>query len=240
MAIELQCYSDEELAKQARAGSLAAFEGLVSRYEHRIYGFVVRFCRNGTDAAEITQDTFVRAFQAIAQFDCRHTFAAWLFTIARRKCIDHHRAAPPRSDEPMPDLADTGNPAEALASREERQNLWDLARQALPELQFQALWFRYAEEMDVAQVARVLRKTRTHVKVLLFRARQTLSREFTRLGADTGHPCTLSELPKGSPIETAQRPVLTSTSFSRLDLSVGQLATSTPRASPRMDHSSLL
>jgi len=168
---------DEELARETQAGSLAAFEELVYRYEDRIYGFAVNSCRNATDAREVTQDTFVRAFRAIAQFDCRRGFGPWLFTIARRKCIDHHRAAPAAAGEPMPEQRDDDDPAELLARREERQDLWGLAHRRLPEPQFQALWLKYAEEMSVAGIAQVLGKTQTHVKVLLFRARQLLGRE---------------------------------------------------------------
>ena len=177
MASDFQRCSDEELARQSQNGALAAFEELVYRYEGRIYGFVVNACRNVADAREVTQDTFVRAFQAIGQFDCGRGFGPWLFTIARRKCIDHHRATPPSANEPMPELADDNDPSELLARREERQGLWDVARRRLPEPQFEALWLRYAEEMSVAGIAQVLRKTQTHVKVLLFRARQVLGRE---------------------------------------------------------------
>jgi len=174
---DFQILSDEELARQTQAGSLEAFEELVYRYEHRIYAFVTQCCRNGPDALDVTQDTFVRAFQAIAQFDPRRGFAAWLFTIARRKCIDHHRkAAPAVPDEALPEMPDNDDPSELLARQEERQNLWELARRKLPEAQYQALWLRYAEDMDVAGIGRVLCKTRVHVKVLLFRARQGLSR----------------------------------------------------------------
>jgi RNA polymerase sigma-70 factor (ECF subfamily) len=179
VADELQSLSDEDLARQSQAGSLTAFEELVYRYEHRIYGFVFQWCRNGADAREVTQDTFVKAFQAIAQFDGRHAFASWLFTIARRKCIDHHRAALPLMEEAMPELVDATNPAESLSQLEDRQNLWLVARQQLPTLQFQVLWLRYVEEMAVAEIAQALRKTQTHIKVLLFRARRTLAHEFT-------------------------------------------------------------
>jgi RNA polymerase sigma-70 factor, ECF subfamily len=178
VASDYQRLTDEELARETRAGSLAAFEELVYRYEQRIYAFITQCCHNSADARELTQDTFVRAFQAIAQFDPRRGFAPWLFTIARRKCIDHHRAAPlAMADDPVPELADPVDPSELLAQREERENLWQLARRRLPEGQFQALWLKYAEEMDVAGIARVLSKTQTHVKVLLFRARSTLARE---------------------------------------------------------------
>jgi RNA polymerase sigma-70 factor, ECF subfamily len=177
MAAEFEKVSDEELAQQSQAGSLLAFEELVSRYESRIYRFVATSCRNDSDARDVTQETFVRAFQAITQFDLRRRFAAWLFTIARRKCIDRYRAAPPAAQESVPEMPDHDDPAELLARREEQRNLWQLARRLLPEAQFQATWLRYAEDMNVAEIAQVLRKTQTHVKVLLFRARQTLGRE---------------------------------------------------------------
>ena len=172
----LQQHSDEELARQAQAGSLAGFEELVFRYERRIYGFVLQFCPNRADAEEITQETFVKAFRNVGSFDGRHAFAGWLFTIARHNCIDHHRAAPPASEEAMPDRADGNDPAEALACREDRDGLWTLARRVLPPAQFQALWLSYAAEMNVKEIARVLNRTATHIKVMLFRARRALRR----------------------------------------------------------------
>ena len=178
--------SDEELARQSQSGSLAAFEELVRRYEGRIYAFAVQSC-GGADAPEVTQDTFVRAYRAIAQFDSRRSFVSWLFGIARHRCIDHHRAALPETAvEQTPDLPDTDDPAELMARREEAQNLWRLARRCLPDVQFQALWLRYTEDMNLAEIAKVLRKTQTHVKVLLFRARQALSEELKSAGRVTG------------------------------------------------------
>jgi len=169
--------SDAELARQTQAGSLTAFEQLVYRYEHRVYAFVSQFCPTATDAREVTQEAFVKASQSMAQFDARREFAPWLFTIARRKWIDRQRAAPPPADAPLPESVDEIHPGELLAQQEDRQQLWHLARQSLTENQFQALWLRYAEDMDVPQIAQVLGKTRVHIKVLLFRARQTLGQQ---------------------------------------------------------------
>lgn len=187
MASDFQTCSDEELARQSQAGSLTAFEELVYRYEGRVYGFVANFCGSGPDAREVTQDTFVRAFQAIGRFDCRRPFAPWLFTIARRKCLDHRRAAPPAAGEPLPELPDDNDPAELLAQQEERRDLWELARRRLPETQFQALWLRYVEDLSVAGIAQALRKTRTHIRVLLVRARAALGREL-KAAQGTGRP----------------------------------------------------
>ena len=171
-----QDVSDEELVRQTQADSLEAFEALVYRYERRIYAFVFQACGNAADAREVTQDTFVKAFRALAQFDSRRPFISWLFAIARNKCIDHHRATRAATDEPTDEPTDSDTPALLLSRREEEQNLWQLARRLLPEAQFQALWLRYAEDMEVGQISEVLSKTRTHVKVLLFRARQQLSK----------------------------------------------------------------
>jgi RNA polymerase sigma-70 factor (ECF subfamily) len=177
--------SDEQLVRESQAGSLDAFEELVSRYEHRVYGFILRTCRNPDDAAEITQDTFVKAYQALAQFDPGKPFAPWLFTIARRKCVDRHRATPPQEPAPVPDRTDLDDPAQVLARKEESDALWECAHRVLPETQFQALWLRYREDMSVQRIAHVLRKTKTHVKVLLFRARRRLTAELEALSSGT-------------------------------------------------------
>jgi len=174
---DLTTVSDEELARETQAGSLDAFEQLVYRFEHRVYAFATQFCRDATDAREVTQDTFVKAFQSIGQFDCRRAFAPWLFTIARRKCIDRHRSKHKDVEPIEPELVDQNTPLELAARREEAVDLWRLARQRLSTNQFQALWLYYAEDMQVEQVARVMGKTRALVKVLLFRGRQILSRE---------------------------------------------------------------
>jgi len=198
---EFQTCTDNELARQSQDGSLAAFEELVYRFEGRIYGFAASVCGNAADAREVTQDTFVRAYQAIGQFDCRRAFGAWLFTIARRKCIDRYRAAPNGAEEPLPELRDEDDPAELLARQEERQNLWGLARRRLPDAQFEVLWLRYVEGMSVAGMAQALRKTQTHVKVLLFRARRGLAHELKPghvPGLPTGRMAARTALERGA------------------------------------------
>ena len=174
MSLELSSVSDEELARQTQAGSLAGFEELVKRYERRVYAFVGVLARNPTDVREITQDSFLQAFRSIGKFDPGRPFGAWLFAIARHKAIDHQRAAPAYSDEPVPELPDWADPAELLTRQEDTAQVWSVARRHLPEIQFQVIWLKYAEELNVAEIARVLGKTQTHVKVLLFRARRTL------------------------------------------------------------------
>jgi len=180
MHAEPQMDTDEELARQAQTGSLSSFEELVYRYEARIFRFVANSCRNDSDAQEVTQETFVSAYLKIQQFDVRRSFATWLFTIARRKGIDRHRANRPAAEERTVGLVEEEDPSTLLAQREAKEDLWHLARSALPELQFQALWLKYAEDMRIEEIAGVLHKTRTHVKVLLFRARTRLGNELEK------------------------------------------------------------
>src|SRR5436190_16752258 len=140
---------ERALTQRAVAVSLSAFEQLVSLYEKRIYGFVFQFCRNAADAQEITQDTFVRAFQALEQFDLRYPFGPWIFAIGRRKCIDFLRAQRPPCEHEIPEDADLRDPALILSEREEGENLWELAQRKLSRLEFEVLWLKYVEEMEV-------------------------------------------------------------------------------------------
>jgi len=85
-----------------------------------------------------------------------------------------------------------------LARQEERQDTWRLARRHLPDTQFQAIWLRYAEEMNIPQVARAMGKTQIAVRVILFRARQTLASKLDRAGAEAMQkPPALSPLAHG-------------------------------------------
>ncbi len=177
MRPELASIPDEALARQAQAGDASCFEELVHRHEARMFHFLLRCAQHEADARDLTQETFVSAYLKIGQFDPARSFLTWLFTIARHKWIDRCRVTRPPTPEPPPEQADLDDPATLLIRGEEGRNLWAVARRVLPELQFQALWLKYAEDLSVRDVARVLRRTQTHVKVLLFRARIALGRE---------------------------------------------------------------
>lgn len=171
--------AEQREVREACEGSLQAFEALVHRYERRVYAFVSQFCRHPEDAREITQDSFVRAFQALDRLDTQQSFGPWLFTIARRKCVDFHRRRTPSSEELPEELPAPGpSPDANAAERDDTHLLWAKVRQALPPRQYEVVWLHYAEAMGVAEIAGVLELTPTHVKVLLFRARQRLAEHF--------------------------------------------------------------
>ncbi len=171
---------DEELARSAQSGATASFEELVWRYEGRLFRFLKQSCRNEADAADLTQEAFVAAYANLARYDSERSFATWLFTIARRKLIDHFRAKRPADEASLPEMVDEDDPAVLLERRDEQQALWNVARSVLTPVQFEALWLKYVEEMSVAQIARVLGRLQPHVKVILFRARAALAAELER------------------------------------------------------------
>lgn len=188
--------AEQREVREACEGSLQAFEALVHRYERRVYAFVSQFCRNPEDAREITQDTFVRAFQALDRLDTQQSFCPWLFTIARRKCVDFHRRRAPSSEELPEELPAPGpSPDSDAAERDEADLLWARVRRALPPRQYEVVWLHYAEGLGVAEIAGVLELTPTHVKVLLFRARQRLVEQF----AAERRPTAMPSLPLARP-----------------------------------------
>ncbi|UCG48466.1 MAG: sigma-70 family RNA polymerase sigma factor, partial [Phycisphaerales bacterium] len=167
--------SAEELARRAQKGCRQSFAALVGRYGERLFLFLRHRTGNIEDAEDLVQDTFVKAYQNIESYNSSAKFSTWLFTIACRLAGSHYRRAQRTHVVANVEPATEG-PAEATERREARQNLWELAA-CLPEGQYQALWLRYVEDMPVRQIAKVLRKSQVHVRVLLCRARVNLSRK---------------------------------------------------------------
>lgn len=210
MAPEFENLPDEQLAQQSQAEDWASFEELVRRYELRIYRFAYNCCGHEADAQELTQETFVSAYQHLHRYDASRSFPTWLFTIARRKCIDRSRR--PRRDfvEAMPDLPDPNDPSVLLGRREAAEDLWRRARRVLTDTQFQTLWLHYVEDLSVREIAQVMRRLQPHVKVLLFRARKVLAKELDLEDADQRNPVRQSRagdeprtaLPATSPLTT--------------------------------------
>jgi RNA polymerase sigma-70 factor, ECF subfamily len=171
--------SSEDLAAQCRDGSLAPYEQLVARFEKRIYRFLAQYVGNAHDAQDLTQETFVRAWRNIHRFDSKRDFATWLFVIARRAAANHFRAR--KIHEILPDElpATDARPSESAEAKDQSATLWRAARRLKPRY-YEALWFRYVEDFSVAETARVMGLTTLHVKVILHRARNELSRHLKR------------------------------------------------------------
>ena len=169
----------EELADRSRAGCRDSFEALVAHFEKRIFYYLFHLTRNQHDAEDLTQVTFLKAFQNIHRYQSNRAFHAWLFTIAKRTALNHFRDARP-ADELPPELIDASEtPSEALAREDARSGLWALARSLKPD-QYEALWLRYGEGLSISEIVSVRRSNSLAVRVLLHRARAALAKKLKR------------------------------------------------------------
>lgn len=171
----------EELKLIARAqrGSPEAFRLLVDAYKERLFAFVWRMLRDHHETEDITQTAFVKAFQALKQYNAKYAFSTWLFTIAYRLCVNHLR-----KHRPVPtdlDFAQIGETTEdvhdAVAQTEDarrlRDAIWKSVEQ-LSEAQKTAVLLFYREGKSCDAIGRVLDVPAVTVKSHLHRARARL------------------------------------------------------------------
>ena len=179
----------EELARRAAGGAVEAFEELVARFEGPLYQFLrVRVGRTEI-AEELTQDAFLRAWQNLSRYDSRWRFSTWLFTLAQRLAVSHHRRR--REETGLPEREEEGldvDPAVEVAARDEGRRLWAVADRVLSPDQRSALWLRYAEDLEAAEIGRILDRPAVTVRVLLFRAREVLARHLAPEGEEDPVP----------------------------------------------------
>jgi RNA polymerase sigma-70 factor, ECF subfamily len=87
MTEEVPLDVDRELLAQAQAGDLSAFEALVEKHRDKVYGVALRMTRSEADAAEITQETFLSAFQHLPEFRGEAAFGSWVHRIAANHAL---------------------------------------------------------------------------------------------------------------------------------------------------------
>jgi len=83
--------ADVVVVQQVRAGKVAAFDQLVLKYRERVLSIIYNLTANREDAADLTQDTFIKAFQAIHRFEGQSSFFTWLYRIAVNTTQTHLR-----------------------------------------------------------------------------------------------------------------------------------------------------
>lgn len=169
-----------DLVVRARGGCDESFAELARQFFPRLVQLVLpRISRkNHMDAEDIAQESLARAFQKLDSFDPKYRFSTWLYTIAIRLAIDHNRGTRRRltlleTHRSLFELRETSQVFTAAEhdSREVADNIWRVARGTLSEPHYTAMWLRFAEDLSVEEIARVMRKTKVGVRVLLHRAR---------------------------------------------------------------------
>ena len=100
---------DADLIRQAARGNVEAYNLLVSRWEKRVYNYLLRLARNREDALDLTQDVFLKAYQNLRKLDNPERFAPWLYRIAHNEAYSMFRKRRPESDmeEVQPESVET-------------------------------------------------------------------------------------------------------------------------------------
>ena len=89
---------DADLIRQATRGNVESFNLLVSRWEKRVYNYLLRITANREDALDLTQDAFLKAYQNLRKLDDPGRFAPWLYRIAHNEAYSMFRKRRPESD----------------------------------------------------------------------------------------------------------------------------------------------
>ena len=89
---------DADLIRQATRGNVESFNLLVSRWEKRVYNYLLRITANREDALDLTQDTFLKAYQNLRKLDDPGRFAPWLYRIAHNEAYSMFRKRKPETD----------------------------------------------------------------------------------------------------------------------------------------------
>jgi RNA polymerase sigma-70 factor (ECF subfamily) len=169
--------SDGELALAARAGDAGAFAELVRRHQEALYRFVVRMVGAREEALEIVQDAFVRAWQALPQWEPEAQFRTWLFRIGSNAALDALRRRRVVSFVPLEDAfeaaADEPDPERRLELKQRVAALEASLAKLSPEHR-EILLLREVENMSYEEIGAVLALSEGTVKSRLARARAAL------------------------------------------------------------------
>ena len=172
---------ETSLVSRASRGDEAAFEALCALHRPALMSLAMRMLRQPDDAHDAVQETFVKAFRAIGEFDAERPLKPWLCRICANCCVDVVRArrrAGEGFDERVAALRDEVHGADrAEGMIQFGQALEAIGR--LPENYRRIILMRHFRHMDVTEIAQALDKPEGTVKSLLFRARALLRKDLT-------------------------------------------------------------
>lgn len=168
--------NEAELAERASMHDQAAFAELYNAYVDKIYKYIYYKVGNPTDAEDLCEQVFLKAWEAIGRYKwCGHPFSSWLYKLAHNLVVDHYRTR----REPVPldavvatseDLTDSDS---ALYSAVEAAELQTAIGQLTPEQQ-QVIALKFVEGYKNAEIAEMMNKKEGAIRALQYRALRSL------------------------------------------------------------------
>ena len=177
--------ADALLVRQAQAGSRAAFDMLVLKYQRRIERLLSRSVRDAADVADLTQETFLAAYRALPGFRGESAFYTWLYRIAVN-AARRHLSQQPRLQQVQawgdsegtfgtaPSPSDDATPESLLAGRQLAREL-DEAVESLVEEQRRALLLREVDGLSYDEIDELMRCPPGTVRSRIYRAREAVA-----------------------------------------------------------------
>jgi RNA polymerase sigma-70 factor, ECF subfamily len=187
LAQTLSWIADEtSLVSELQAGSDVAFDWLVTYYHASVYNVIYGILSDRSDAADVTQEVFLKAFRGIGAFRSGSSLKTWLYRIAVRESLNHRRwwhrhcrneislDTPLRENQPVTQIEDSdATPFEQLAAREMQAAVQNALAQ-IPDVYRSAVILRDLEGLSYEEVAEVLETSIATVKTRILRGRRAL------------------------------------------------------------------
>jgi RNA polymerase sigma-70 factor (ECF subfamily) len=172
---------------KARDGNRPAFEQLIDRYQGDIYRLIYYRIRSRVDAEDLTQDVFVRAFRNISRIREPQKFRSWLYRIAINRVNDYLRKKKVRSifkssdegTDVQPVAADFQEPPEAL-EQVLKEDFWrhvERIAKKLSKMEREVFMLRFLDNLNINEIAQILKKSESTVKTHLYRALAKFKKE---------------------------------------------------------------
>ena len=171
--------AEKQIIRQVRDGALEAYAELVTAYQHAVYNLVFRLTGSIEDAEDLSQETFLKALEAMDRFDESRPFFPWLYTIALNVVRNHCRRQsflPPGSRSASNPPAESGSkdPESLVGRKQAAERLFECVQQ-LPEPQREAMVLRYYQDLSFEMLAEILEISLSAAKMRVYRGLQRLS-----------------------------------------------------------------
>ena len=189
--------SDHSIRGAVLSGDKDAYGVLVARYSQVVFRVAYRITGNETDAEEVVQETFMRAYQKLGDFEGRSAMATWFYRIASNCALNMVNQKRPQGESRIADEADpaqgevqladaTAGPDRLLLSSEIGATQ-QAAMQSLSPTERTAFVLRHMEDRSTDEIAAILNIAPNAAKQAVFRAVQKLRRELAPLWVNRGH-----------------------------------------------------